>query len=142
MRILIDTNVFVAAACNPASASRKIVRAVERGELRLVVSPAVVREYEVILPHAVRWEEARDALRRLIESAQCVSPQENPPVTEDRADDKFLAAAVTAPAEAIITSDRHLLAVHPYQGIDILPPPVFWKRFDEHEDNLGESEPG
>ncbi|MEQ8785530.1 MAG: putative toxin-antitoxin system toxin component, PIN family [Pirellulaceae bacterium] len=140
-RILIDTNAFVAAAYNPESASRKIVRAVERGELKLIVSPEIVREYKAILPKAVRSGEARDWLWQVIEMAERVTLAENPPVTEDRADDKFLAAAVAGVADAIVSSDQHLLDVHPYAGIDILRPTEFWDRFSTDSDESGPSGP-
>ena len=47
-------------------------------------------------------------------------------MTEDPDDDKFLAAAVAGQAAAIVSNDEHLLAVHSYQGIDILRPRAFW----------------
>jgi putative PIN family toxin of toxin-antitoxin system len=105
-RILIDTNVFVAAAYNRQSASREVVAAVERGELTLVVSPAIVREYEAIIPQAVRAEEGRELFRRVLGLADQVTPAKNPPVTADREDDKFLAAALAGGADAIISNDR------------------------------------
>jgi putative PIN family toxin of toxin-antitoxin system len=123
-RILIDTNVFVAAAYNRHSASREIVAAVERGELTLVVSPAIVQEYEQIIPKAVRSDEGRELFRRVLGFAEWVTPEENPPVTVDRADDKFLAAALAAGADAIVTND-------PYQGIEIVRPAQFRKRFSQ-----------
>lgn len=127
-RVLLDTNVLIAAAYNPHSASSRIVNMVERDELKMIVSPAIEREYERLIPKAVRTNEKREWVWRIIQLAESVTPQDNPPVTEDREDDKFLAAALAGKAEAIISNDQHLLAVHPYQGIDILQP----KRFLEH----------
>lgn len=124
-RILIDTNVLVAAAWNPGSASGKIVSAVRHAELGLIVSSAIVREYEAVLPKAIRSDEARDRVWEAVECAESVAPRENPPVTEDRSDDKFLAAATAGHADAIVTNDDHLLAVHPYEGIPILRPAEF-----------------
>lgn len=131
MRILIDTNVFVAAAYNHGSASRKIVHAVQQRQLALIVSPAIVWEYRAVLPKAVRREAERVRLLQTIESAEVVSPSEVPAVTEDRSDDKFLAAAVAAGADSLVTNDAHLLAVHPHAGIEILRPGVFWNRWCE-----------
>lgn len=128
IRIVIDTNVFVAAAYNPRSSSRKIVNAVWEKQLRLVVSPAIIREYKMVLPKAIRSDDAREEVWKAIKCAQSVTPQENPSVTEDRSDDKFLAAAVAGEADAVITNDEHLLAVHPYQVIEILQPSEFRKR--------------
>lgn len=119
IRLVIDTNVLVAAAYNPGSASRKIVSGVEVGTFELIVSPDIVREYERVFPKAIRSGDARARVWQSIRHAESVTPAEVPYVTADRSDDKFLAA------DAIITSDEHLLAVHPYEGIEILRPVVF-----------------
>jgi hypothetical protein len=53
-RVVLDTNVLVAAAYNATSASRRIVEACLNGERTVVVSPALRREYDSILACAVR----------------------------------------------------------------------------------------
>ncbi len=119
------------AAYNPGSASRKIVSGVEVGTFELFVSPDIVREYERVFPKAIRSNDARARVWQSIRHAESVTPAEVPHVTADRSDDKFLAAAFSAAADAIITSDEHLLAVHPYEGIEILRPVVFWNRLGD-----------
>lgn len=132
-RILIDTNVLVAAAYNRRSASRRILEAIESGMFTLLVSPRIRREYAYILPRAVRSESAREAIWQLLDKAEQVTPDEIPAVTEDRSDDKFLAAAVTGRAAALISSDEHLLSVHPHAGVEILTPTAFWNRFGDSD---------
>lgn len=131
-RVVLDTNVLVAAAYAPASASRRIVDACVSGDLVSVASPAVRREYECILARAVRVDEYQEELALLLEKVELVEPSEAPrQVAEDPEDDKFLAAAAAGGAEWIITNDRHLLALDSYDGIRIVPPTVFarlvWK---------------
>jgi predicted nucleic acid-binding protein len=53
-RAVLDTNVLVAAAYNPRSASRHVVEACLAGELTPVLSGALRREYEFILARAAR----------------------------------------------------------------------------------------
>jgi predicted nucleic acid-binding protein len=53
-RVVLDTNVLVAAAYNPDSASRRVVEACLGGELTAVLSPALRREYEFILSRTIR----------------------------------------------------------------------------------------
>jgi uncharacterized protein len=43
----------------------------------------------------------------------------------DPKDDKFLSLAVSGHATHIITGDADLLALHPFQGIQILAPGTF-----------------
>lgn len=124
-RVVLDTNVFIASAYNAGSASARIIDATGRGELQLILSPDVRREYERIIPRAVRTQGRIDRLRSIIAAGLQVSPPANPPVTEDRDDDKFLAAALAGSAEAVITNDPHLLAADGYLGIRVLRPSAF-----------------
>ena len=53
-RVVLDTDVLVAAAYAPASASRAIVEACLHGNLEAIVSAETVREHRYILDRAVR----------------------------------------------------------------------------------------
>jgi putative PIN family toxin of toxin-antitoxin system len=125
-RIVLDTNVLVAAAYAQASASRRIVQACLQGELVAVASPAVKCEYESILARAVRRPGYERQLADLLERMELVEPGDVPRVVpEDPEDDKFLAAAAAGRAGWIITNDQHLLAISTYRQIQILPPSTF-----------------
>ncbi len=50
-------------------------------------------------------------------------------VMADPDDDKFVECALTAKAGAIVSSDHHLLDLGQYEGIEILPPEHFIKKF-------------
>lgn len=127
-RIVLDTNVLVAAAYAPASASRRIVAACLAGELLPVASLAIRREYEHILARAVRVEGYRDRLRELLNKLELVEPSETSRlVPDDPDDDKFPAAAMAGGAGWIITSDHHLLELDPYGSIRIVPAGRFAK---------------
>jgi putative PIN family toxin of toxin-antitoxin system len=125
-KVVLDTNLLVAAAYAPGSASRRIVEACLRGELTAVISAALRREYEHILPRAVRSPEGLELLRRLLEQATVVEPAEVPRVVPaDPDDDKLLALAVAAGAEALISNDGHLLALDPFGAVRIVRPVDF-----------------
>jgi putative PIN family toxin of toxin-antitoxin system len=126
VRVVLDTNVLVGAAYNPGSASRRIVDACLRGELLPVLSAALRREYEQILVRAVRRSRDRHGVRQLLEQALVVEPADTPRVVpEDPADDKLVALALAAHADAIITSDCHLLTLDPPGPVCILRPESF-----------------
>jgi predicted nucleic acid-binding protein len=46
----------------------------------------------------------------------------------DPKDDKFLELAVSGHADYIITGDDDLLTMHPFHGIEIITPRVYWDR--------------
>jgi len=121
-RVVLDTNILVAAAYAPASASRRIVDACAAGELAAVASPAIRREYDLILARAVRVQGYQDRLAALLEGLEMVEPQETPRVVlDDPDDDKFLAAALAGSAGWIVSNDRHLLPLDPYNAVRIVP---------------------
>ena len=125
-RIVLDTNVLVAAAYAENSASRRIVEACLCGDLVPVASPAVKGEYQFILARAVRRPDYEGPLAELLENLELAEPEELPRVVlGDADDDKFLAAALAGGAGWIITNDRHLLAHDPYHDIRIVPSGVF-----------------
>jgi putative PIN family toxin of toxin-antitoxin system len=124
--VVLDTNVLVGAAYHPGSASRRIVEACLRGELIPLLSTALRQEYEHILARAVRGSGDRSAVRQLFNVAAVVEPVDTPRVVpEDAEDDKLVALARAAGADALVTSDRHLLTLDPLGSVRILRPEGF-----------------
>ena len=122
MRVVLDTNVLVAAAYNPHSASRRVVEACLAGTLTAVVSPALRREYELILVRAVRGRPALERIHRLVGSAEIVEPTETPRVVPDDPEDDKLVAGARAAGAVLVTNDAHLLALAGYEGLCVLRP--------------------
>jgi predicted nucleic acid-binding protein len=75
-RVVLDTNVLVAAAYHAGSASRRIVEAGLQGKLTAVLSPSLRREYEFILIRAVRSRSYLERLQRLLEQTEVVVPEQ------------------------------------------------------------------
>ena len=96
-RVVLDTNVLVAAAYNPASASRRVVEACLAGELTPVVSGALLREYEFILARAARGRPYLERIHQLLGGAEVVEPAQTPRVVPDDPGDDKLVAAVRTP---------------------------------------------
>ncbi len=121
-RIVLDTNVLVAAAYQPNSSSGRLVSACADRRLTLVASRAILAEYEYILPRAIRNENL-ESLLTVVQQADICDPGETPQVVEgDPQDDMLPAAACSGGASLLVTSDRQVLQVGSYQGIQILRP--------------------
>jgi putative PIN family toxin of toxin-antitoxin system len=119
--VVLDTNVLVASAYAPGSASRRLVEACLRGDLVAVLSGALKRECEYIVERAVRRDEG--PLRDLLERALLVELGEVPRVVpDDPEDDKVLATALAGGAQAVVTNDRHLLGLDPFGPVRVLRP--------------------
>lgn len=119
MRLVFDTNVYVSAFVVPGSKSELALSLAARGVFELVVSPAILAELENKLLSkfgypAVQVEEAQRTVR---EAAMLIEPEERLSVVEDEPDNRILECAVAAKAVAIVTGDKHLLALENHEGI-------------------------
>jgi len=127
-RVILDTNVFIAAAFRPASASGRLVEAVRQGELRLV------------------WDEpTRTETRRLMEKIPpidwgAVAPlfQEEGKMTGELPDpasfegvsdpeDRKFAALAAATGTTLVTLDRHLLEGGLEGEVNVVTPTGWWE---------------
>lgn len=127
VKVVIDTNVLVSAVLSPAGAPAKVVDMVGDGSLQLIVSPAIMAEYEEVLARkkfglsASTVEAIVQNLRRL---AIEVVASERLRACGDPADDKFLECAVAAGAAYVVTGNsRHFPKL--FAGVRPLPPATF-----------------
>ena len=114
--VVVDTNLFVGHLFHPrAPGPAALLAAWRAGEIRVCVSPAVVREIESTIGRLPVAESRKRELLDLIGD-----PARTERIDEvadsgfrcaDREDDKFLHLAVAAEADALLTSDRALLEV-------------------------------
>lgn len=114
MRLVLDTNVVVAALRSPAGASAALLRAARHHEVTLLANVALALEYEAtcrraehrlaagLSEHQVMvFVNAVIALAEPVESHYLWRPQ-----LRDPADELVLEAAVNGQAEAIVTFNR------------------------------------
>ena len=136
-RVVLDTNLLVAAAYAPRSTSGRLLDAIDAGRLRWAVSPAAFAEYRFIVPRAVRRPGGVARVRAALRLAEPVFPSPGETaaargVSADPADDRFLALAAAAGAAALLSNDRHLLDVGEYRGVPVLRPGQWQEAPGEH----------
>ena len=134
--VVIDTGVIISAIGWRGPAHRCLAL-VARRRCRLVVSADIIAEYDLrvpaVLAQVAPQANALGALAWLQAKALWVEPA---PLGRQRSrdikDERFLAAALSANAKAILSYDRDLLALEKPFGIPILRPTAFLVWMEEH----------
>jgi putative PIN family toxin of toxin-antitoxin system len=128
VRVVADTNVLVSALIFPGGAPEAVYRAALDGRVELVTSRPLLAELGRVLGEKFGWapERAAEAVEQLVRVATVVEPREQvAEVDADPADNRVLEAAAAGDAEAIVSGDRHLLALAVWRGIRIVAPAAF-----------------
>jgi putative PIN family toxin of toxin-antitoxin system len=131
-KIVLDTNLIIAARYNPGSASNKIIDMCIKYELIAVYSEKTRNENINIL---LRVRPPKEYLMkiRLFFSKSIYMPNSTTKVDicSDYSDNKYFEIAIDSGAKYIITSDKHLLDHDGYYGIRVMRPADFLKNFGE-----------
>lgn len=130
IRVVVDTNVFVAAILSPSGAPNAILTAIQDGRVEAVTCPALIAELDRALryPKVARLR-AGVAPIAVVTSVRsiCYEDQDPPsiePISRDPADDVVIALARQSGAHAIVTGDRDVLSL---PGLD--PPAISPRAF-------------
>jgi len=129
LRCVFDTSVIVSALLLLDSKPRQALDlALQKGKV-LLSFPVLAELYEVLgrkrLRRYIDEEDVRIFLAALTREAQWVDVDVQIAACRDSKDNKFLELAVSGHATHIVTGDSDLLALDPFQGIQILPPHSF-----------------
>jgi uncharacterized protein len=124
-RVVLDTNVFVAAAFNPGSSAARLVESIRADRLQMVWDKATRRETQSVLTRIPRldWDDFAPLFRPDREWCAETCPQRFCAVS-DPGDRKFAALACAARA-VLITNDAHLLDAAGVEGLDVMTPRRF-----------------
>ena len=127
--IVIDTNVFIAAAFKPASDSAEIIEAVGSGEAILVWDEPTRRETETLMRRIPRvsWEAVRPLFREADRWSTEVEPDRFRSVPDP--DDRKFAALASSSGATLVTLDRHLLGAELGGTCRVATPSEFVRSF-------------
>jgi putative PIN family toxin of toxin-antitoxin system len=130
-RIVLDTDVIVAAMRSPSGASAAILRAVDAGQARLLSSVALILEYETQCTQPVHCEAAKLSLLDAVVFVDAVAALSEPvelyffwrPQLRDPGDEMVLETAINGRADFIVTFNLRDYEQVPHQfGIEVLRP--------------------
>ena len=129
LRVVLDTNVFVSSLLSRTGAPSKVLDEWRAGKYLLITSPSIISEIQGVLQtprikkrYGIGQKEI-DRLIDLLEKDAVVTPALSGArgiIPQDPEDEKFLACAVDAGADLIVSGDRHLLDLGEHRGIPII----------------------
>jgi len=124
MRIVLDTNVLIAAALK-GGLSEQILRLTTTHHLYLIVSEDILSELTEKLSSKFAWKE--DEVYLYIETLREISEVVNPSekinvISNDPDDNKIIEAALKGKAQLIVSIDQDLIKLKRYKGIGIAHP--------------------
>lgn len=124
-RVVIDTNVVVSGLLFSNSIPKRTLEEAQKGVVlaseatRLELTEDMSRNrFDRYVEHEVR----RALVAEFLSATRLVETPVPIRACRDPRDDKFLEVAVHGRADAILTGDADLLALHPFHGIAILTP--------------------
>lgn len=130
MRLVIDTNVLIAAFISPRGKSSEVLeRCIALHEV--VCSEFILTELHAKLIQKFRRDPADvvDAISLLRTRFEIVTPEKlKAPASRDANDEPILGTALAGQAEKIVTGDKDLLSLNSYMGIQIVSPTVFMEQ--------------
>jgi putative PIN family toxin of toxin-antitoxin system len=129
LRVVLDTNVFVSSLLSTEGTPAQLLNAWREGRYMLVTSPAIIAEVVGVLEspriskkYLIRHQDVENLVDVLKTDAVLVPGEAGVKgsVPRDPRDEMFLACAIDANADCIVSGDRHLLDLQTFRGIPIL----------------------
>jgi putative PIN family toxin of toxin-antitoxin system len=126
MRVVLDTNVLIAAFITRGVCSEVLEHCIRRH--MLITSEFVLNEFREHMASKFKYstEEAEEAVELLRSTMKVVKPADlGIIVCRDPDDDMVLGTAVAGDATCIVTGDMDLLVIRQFRGIDLVRPVEF-----------------
>lgn len=138
MRAVIDTSILIRALLKPFGTVSPILGLLRRGAYVALHSAALFDEILDVLSrprfrvrYNVQSPEVKALLELLAVRGERILPQQRIEVCRDPKDNKLLEIAVEGSADALVTGDKDLLVLNPFQGIPIIGPADFLARLQK-----------
>ena len=121
MKIFFDTNVHVADALLGKGAA-KMIEATRQARWRIYSCQYVVDEVAHVLVDYLGFSRRLAVLAQTRILRRCVNVRirSNAQVPQDPKDSPILQAALSCSADFLVTNDRHLLTLDPFEGLRII----------------------
>jgi len=140
LKVVLDTNIFISSLLSKAGGPAMVIDTWRAGQYLLVTSPSIISEIKrVVQMPKIRKKYGLthnqiEKLILLLEKDAIVVPGLSAvegAIPKDPADEMFLAAALDAKVDFIVSGDRHLLDLGEYKAIPIFTVRQFLELLDK-----------
>ncbi len=147
LKVVLDTNIFVSSLLSRTGTPAQVLNAWRDRQYVLCTSPAIITEIQRTLAYPRIREKYRltdadieDLLTLLHHDAVLVPGLANVrgAIPNDPDDEKFLACAIDAGADLIVSGDKHLLALSTYRDIPIVTARDFLQQMEKSAASFGD----
>ena len=135
LKVVLDTNLFVAAHFNKKSASAKIIDLCLKDKLKFCASRSLFKELAFILKNIRASRQYKEKVYSLFRKTDLVKAKKVWLIEKDPDDNKFLGVAEVASADYLVTNDRHLLILKEFKKTKIIKPINFLRTIILHSEN-------
>lgn len=138
MRVVLDTNIYIAAALYSGLAKDTVDFILENSFITLISSAEILDELAKKLQFKFGWSEERISsyLNDIKSMAEIVQIEEKLDIIKrDPEDNKILECALSGKADLIVTMDQDLLKLKSFRGIGIVHPKTLSWTFPDYFKN-------
>lgn len=135
MRIVFDTNVFIASTLQGGFTENLITTLLDENLITIICSEEILEEVQEKLQKKLHWgkNDARDFSIYIGEISEIVKTKEKITVVQrDPDDNKILECAIAGKADLIISSDQDLIKLKEFRGIAIVHPKTLSYTFPKY----------
>ena len=125
MKIVFDTNVYLAAIKQDSYSWEQLKRSRPNGPYQLYISPEIILEIRDKLEMKFKWNrfESSQYIDTILMYAKQVHPKQKVTnILNDKNDHIILECALEVKAEIIVTADKELLRLKEYKSTKIIHP--------------------
>jgi putative PIN family toxin of toxin-antitoxin system len=135
LKAVIDANVFISALLNPGSAA-DVIADLAHDKFELIYPARLIVELQRIndkpkLSTRISPEAVAEILELITEKGLLVEPTQVESICRDPSDDVYLACALAAEANFIVTGDHDLLSMSRHESTAIIMPATFLEKMRE-----------
>ena len=128
MRIVLDTNVLIAAFISHGTCNEVFKQVIRHHQL--VISEFILQEFQNKLVGKFNYakKEVEEALHLLLSRSEVITPTPlTTQISRDPDDDNILAVALSGNCDCIVSGDKDILDLTDVKNLRLISPSDFWK---------------